>query len=131
MALKHMSVKSARDLTSAKEVADCFHVPFEAMARSLQILAQRGLLQSEQGVQGGYRLIRPLSQVSLLEVIEAVEGPTQISKCLTKGEICEIQSHCNIISPVHDLNSRLTQFYQSLKVSDLLQAPSIQNEVGA
>lgn len=122
MALKHMSAKPVGELTTAKEVADAFHAPFEAVARSLQIMAQKGLLRSEQGVQGGYRILRPLAEVTLLELIEMMEGPTRIAKCLGgRGEACEIQSRCNIISPIQSLNSRLSDFYRSLSVEEILK----------
>ena len=130
MALKHMSVKRAGELTTAKEIADSFHAPFEAVARSLQIMAQKGLLKSEQGVQGGYHISKNLSDVTMLELIEMMEGPVRIAKCLVEdGEPCEIQGHCNITSPIHDLNSKLSAFYRSLSVQALLQPAK--SEVGA
>ena len=123
MALKHMSVKRRGELTTAKEIADCFHAPFEAVARSLQIMAQRGLLKSEQGVQGGYHISKDLEQVTLLELIEMMDGPTQIAKCLTSGEACEIQNHCNIISPIQNLNEKLSNFYRGLSIHEVLKGP--------
>ncbi len=121
IALKHMSVKRRGELTTAKEVADQFHAPFEAVARALQIMAQKGILKSEQGAQGGYLISKDLNGVSLLELIEVMEGPTQITKCLTSGGPCEIQGHCNIISPIQALNTKLSDFYRSLSVREILE----------
>lgn len=124
MALKHMGAKHQGDLTTAKEVADSYHAPFEAVARSLQIMAQRGLLRSEQGAQGGYMLSRDLRKVSMLELIEMMEGPTRIAKCLHDNDGCEIQGNCNIISPIQHLNMRLTDFYKGLSVYEVLKGPA-------
>ena len=121
MALKHIGAKASGELTTAKEVADAFHAPFEAMARSLQIMAQTGLLRSEQGKQGGYKLTRTLDQVTLLELIEMMEGKTAIAKCLSSGETCDIHNSCNIISPIQNLNNRLSDFYRGLSVQEILQ----------
>ncbi|MBX2996213.1 MAG: Rrf2 family transcriptional regulator [Bdellovibrionaceae bacterium] len=125
MALKHMGAKANEDLTTAKEVADAFHAPFEAVARALQIMAQKGLLRSEQGKTGGYKLTRALDQITLLEIIEMMEGPTAIAKCLNSGETCDIHSSCNIISPIQNLNNRLTNFYRGLSVQDVLRGPEV------
>lgn len=130
IALRHMSLKSQGELTTAKEVAESFHAPFEAVARALQVLTQKGLLRSEYGVQGGYIINKDLSKVSLLELIEMVEGPTQIAKCVgSRPTDCDIQSKCNIISPVHNLNERLSEFYQSLSVQEILSSADHRPEV--
>ena len=54
MALKHISLKQGAQLTSAKEIADLMHIPFEVIARVLQALSSRGLLKAEYGASGGY-----------------------------------------------------------------------------
>ena len=120
MALKHMSVKRQGELTSAKEIAESYHAPFEAVARALQMMAQKGLLKSEQGAQGGYQISRNLKDVNLLELIEMMEGPTRIAKCMNSGETCEIGSHCNIVEPLQNLNTRLSEFYSSVSIDELL-----------
>lgn len=120
MALKHMSVKNAGELTTAKEVAEAYHAPFDATARVMQIMAQHGLLKSEQGAFGGYALSRALNEVSMEDLISMIQGPTKLAKCMNDEEPCEIQKSCNIISPIHHLNKKLNHFYRNLTVSELL-----------
>ena len=120
MALKHMSQKMPGKLTTAKEVSELCHSPFDATARVMQLMAQRGWLKSEQGAFGGYQITKDLSRVTLLDLLNVIQGPTNIAKCMHKDEPCEIQSSCNIISPIQILNSRLNDFYKSLSLRDLL-----------
>lgn len=120
MALKHMSRKVPGELTSAKEVSDSYHAPFDATARVMQLMASRGWLKSEQGAAGGYQITKDLSKVTLAELIEVIQGPTQIAKCMGKDEPCEMQTSCNIISPVANLNQRLNEFYESVTLKELL-----------
>lgn len=108
------------ELTSAKEVADKFQAPFDATARVMQVMASGGILKSEQGAQGGYQITKDLSKVSLQELINMVQGPTAVAKCLSKEEPCELQTSCNILSPVQVLNHKLNEFYQNLSLKDLL-----------
>lgn len=120
MALKLMSGKRPGELTSAKEVADTFSAPFDVMARVLQLMAQKGILRAEHGAQGGYQITKDLSRVSLHELVTMVQGPVQIAKCMHKEESCDIQASCNIISPIHSLNQRLSEFYKGLTLQELL-----------
>ena len=122
MALKHMSGKTPGSLTTAKEVSENFRTPFDATARVMQVMAQRGLLKSEQGAFGGYQIVRDLKRVTLNDLIDIIQGPTTIAKCVHNEQqnTCEIQQNCNIMAPVSNLNERLTDFYKSVTIEDLI-----------
>lgn len=121
MALRYMSQKIPGELTSAKEVSDAFNTPFDATARVMQQLAQKGgILKSEYGANGGYQITKDLAKVSMYDLVEIIDGPTALVKCLHKEAPCDIQDRCNIISPVTLLNNKLTEFYRTLSLKDLL-----------
>ena len=84
-------------------------------------MAQKEILKSEHGAQGGYQIIKDLRRVSLNDVIETVVGPLEIVKCMNGAEDCELFSKCGIQSPLQDLNVRLKSFYQELSVAELLK----------
>lgn len=121
MALKYMSQKIPGELTTAKEVSDSFRTPFDATARVMQQMAQKGgILRAEYGASGGYQITKDLAKISMHDLVEIIEGPTALVKCLHSEGPCEIQGTCNIVSPVTQLNDRLTEFYKSLSLKDLL-----------
>lgn len=122
MALKHMSHKQPGTLTTAKEISEKYQTPFDATARALQYMAQNGLLRAEHGATGGYALNRDLSIITLHDLMNIVEGPRTIAKCLSVDEKCEIQGDCNIQSPIHFLNQKVTAFYQSLSLIEVIQS---------
>jgi Rrf2 family protein len=122
MALKYLQQKSSEKVT-AKEVAEQLNTSFDVIARVLQILAQKGVLTSEHGVAGGYRLSQNLKDVSLFQLVEMIEGPTQLVKCITDDNACEIQSSCNIVPPMKALNNKLNDFYKTIPISDLIEDP--------
>lgn len=121
MALKVMGQKRAGELTSVKEIVDKTGSPFDPTARVLQQMVQKGVLRSEQGAHGGYVLIRDLNRISLYELNEMVMGPRGLAKCLQSSDECELQERCNIISPVHVLNRKLMDFYQSVSLGEILR----------
>lgn len=120
MAIKYMSQKIPGELTSAKEVSDGFKTPFDATARVMQQMAQKGILRAEYGVNGGYQITKDLGKISVHDLIEIIEGPMVMVKCLGKETACDIQHTCNIISPVSTLNSKLNEFYKGVSLKDLL-----------
>lgn len=120
MALKHMSAKIPGELTSAKEVSEQFSTPFDATARVMQAMAQKGLLRAEHGAFGGYQITKDLSKVTMLQLLEIIEGPTAMVKCMHKESPCEIQGTCNIVSPVQLLQSKLNEFYGNITLKELL-----------
>ena len=128
IALKHMKTKSPGELSSAKEISQQFHIPFDATARVMQILAQKNILKSEQGVNGGYQIVKDLNKISLGELMEFILGPVFLAKCLHKEDLvespCEVIEHCSIMSPMSTLNRKLNEFYNGIKVGELLDTKS-------
>lgn len=121
-----MIQKNPGELTTAKEVSETLKSPFDATAKVMQGMASRGLLKSEQGAFGGYQIAKDLAHVTMRDLIEIIEGAPLIAKCLHKDKFdsCEIQSTCNIVSPVQLLNQKLNSFYQSISLKDLLKESS-------
>lgn len=134
IALKHMRAKAPGELTTAKELSSIYGSPFDVTSRVLQVLAQKGVLKSEQGAHGGYQITRDLSRVSLYQLVEMILGPILVAKCLHQddGEVgCEIRGTCNIVSPVQTLNRKLADFYRGLSVAELLESRTSASRVTA
>ncbi|HEV2729169.1 MAG TPA: Rrf2 family transcriptional regulator [Terriglobales bacterium] len=76
IAVKHLAEQSRESSLSAKDLADLYGFPQEALAKILQRLTKAGLLLSHHGIKGGYTLARDSHQVSVLDVIRASERAT-------------------------------------------------------
>ena len=77
VAVKHLAEPPRESSFSAKDLADLYGLPQEALAKILQRLARAGLLLSHHGIKGGYTLARDPQQISVLDVIKASEGATR------------------------------------------------------
>src|SRR6476661_5685277 len=111
MALRHMNRKRT-EVTSAREIADSYGLPFEITAKTLQRLKDTGLIQSAHGAKGGYTLMRSLGEVSLAEFLELMEGPQSVVACAgsvdhkAAGD-CEYGGRCEIQHLMSQLNARV------------------------
>src|SRR6202047_5678169 len=81
MAMKHLAEHVDQGACSAKDVAEAYGIPQEALAKILQRLAKVGLVQSQHGTPGGYTLTRGPKMISAFEVIKALGGPLLVTAC--------------------------------------------------
>jgi Rrf2 family protein len=123
-----MSTKAPGQLTSAKEICDTYHTPFDPTSRVLQIMAQHEIVQASQGAYGGYKILKNLSKITLYELTQIIEGPLQIVNCFHGNySHCDMTASCNVISPMLNLNERISELFKDISVRDLI-ASSNQGE---
>src|SRR3954464_15441451 len=98
IALKHLP-QHHEESVSAREIAAQYHIPAELLAKVLQRLARKGLLVSQQGINGGYVLARDPSNISIVDVVEALEGPISITR-EARGDDCPHLQMCSGRDPL-------------------------------
>jgi Rrf2 family protein len=123
MAMKHLAENSTGGSRSAKDVADAYGIPPEALAKILQRLARAGLLHSQHGTNGGYTLGRPAHTISAFEVIQAIDGPLFITSCVTARGECGQSDRCNIREPLRKVNDSIEAVLKRIKISHMREEP--------
>jgi len=81
---------------SATELAADTGVPLPTTQKLMGQLAGCGLLTSARGASGGFALARPADEISLADVVEAVEGPIAMTVCSSGGTDCALDAHCRV-----------------------------------
>jgi Rrf2 family protein len=129
MAMKHLAERAHEGSCSAKDVADAYGIPQEALAKILQRLVKAGLLHSQHGTNGGYTLARDAGKISAFEVIRAIGGPLLITSCVTiKGE-CEQVDRCNIREPLRVVNQRIEDVLRRITILEMKEEPADDREI--
>ena len=119
MAMKHLALRGDEGAASAREIAEHYDIPIELMAKVLQRLARKGLLVSQQGTRGGYLMARPAVQVSVADVIQAVDGPLSVTACSTTEENCDQYSKCNIRDPLWRIKDRIVSALTTCSIFEM------------
>src|ERR1700685_153243 len=119
MAMKHLAEHSHNGACSAKDVADAYGIPQEAMAKILQRLVKTGLLHSQHGTNGGYTLARDPGMISAFEVIRAIDGPLFITSCVTVRGECDQSDRCNIREPLRRVSDSIEAVLKRIKISHM------------
>ena len=119
MAMKHLAERAPQGACSAKDVADAYGIPQEALAKILQRLVKAGLLHSQHGMNGGYTLARDAARISAFEVIRAIDGPLFITSCITVRGECDQTDRCNIREPLRRVNESIEQVLRRISISEM------------
>ena len=119
MALKDLAAAPLGTSSSAREIAERYDIPVELMAKVLQRLSKRGLLVSQQGTHGGYQLSRAATEISVGDVIHAIDGPILVTACSDEDETCEQYSKCNIRDPLWQLKNRIVSALEAFTLQEL------------
>lgn len=112
-----------REIHTAQRVAEATGLPQAAAGKLLKSFARAGLLQSQRGSHGGYRLDRRAEDISIAEVVEAVEGPIALTLCVDrKTGSCDVEALCPMRGGWNRLNRALVEAFESVSLAAMAPA---------
>lgn len=126
IALTHLAELDEGELSPAREIADRYDAPRALTMNVLKDLAAAGYVESVRGARGGYRLATPLEEVTLADLISAIEGPVQLAECVGQvvpakhGGACRIRRTCPIVDPIHRVHRRLREFLGRITLAEIV-----------
>ena len=118
LALRHLAA-SQREAVSARELAESYDLPPELLAKVLQLLVRAKLLSSQQGIRGGYALAKTPAEISVADVINAIDGPMTVTACSESDHSCDQYTKCNIRDPLWRIKDRIVSALSATSVADL------------
>lgn len=117
-----LNLTLANKVVSAKDLAEQEDVPMRFLLKILGSLVKAGILKSYRGQDGGYTLAKDAQDITLLDVIEAVEGPITINRCLNNEDSCN--KNWTKLCPVHhvlgNIQKNLVSEFSKYNFQDLI-----------
>jgi Rrf2 family protein len=118
----HLASQPEGAVVSKNYLAKTAEAPESFLSKILQTLARSGLIQARRGVEGGFVLLPRGAQASLLEVVEAMDGPIALNVCVTSGTACHRHAEC----PAHGVWLRAQEAMLSVlreaKIAEMVPA---------
>lgn len=115
----HM-VRQPAEVHTAASLSASLNLPKATVAKCLKALAKHGVLSSQRGVHGGYALARPAADISVAEVIHALEGPVQMVECVGGNHSgCQIERTCHMRGGWDAINATIYKTLQGLSLDDM------------
>lgn len=138
IALSHMA-QAPEGRCSAREIATRYRVPLPLLMNILKLLTRRGLARSARGPRGGYTLAVSANDITLYDIIQAVEGPIQLVQCIDLTEEarqesepavkrpCGLMPLCPVHSPIQRVHNKLVEFLSGVTLADVVGASRCQS----
>lgn len=129
-AMVQLGKRFGREPVSSRELAEIENISAQLTSKLLQKLAKAGLVESSMGIHGGFSLSRDPSQISLGTIIEVIQGPVQVNRCICGDYSCSRQHACGVHDKLIELQHQMNDYLSQLTLADVV-AESRQKEQSA
>jgi Rrf2 family protein len=121
----------AGKVLSARTLAADNNVPYTLACKLLQKYQQTGIIKSIMGPKGGFTLTRRPSEVTLLELIEIIQGNIRINRCFASPLSCPMRERCPLHPKLADLQEEIHRYLRNTTLAELLKTPENNSLFGA
>lgn len=122
VAMTHIA-RRADELHTAASVAQATGVPLPSATKLLKQLVKSGILTSQRGAKGGYALSRAPAEISVADLIVAIDGPIVLADCLDgpAGQ-CGLESFCSVRSPWQKVSNAIRIALEEVTLAEMIEA---------
>lgn len=121
-AFMHLAQAPEGKFVMAKQIAEQENIPAHFLAKILQQLARKGLVRSSKGPTGGFCLRTPPAEISLVQIVEALDGLEEYQKCVSGLSECTDDAACGMHDSWKALRSRIMEYLEQTTIADLVKA---------
>jgi FeS assembly SUF system regulator len=118
MVLAQLAASHAGWIT-AGQVAEATHLALPTVSKLSKSLVHSGLVVSSRGVQGGYALARPATEITAAEILDALEGPVALTECSQTNGGCDLESYCRVGTAWQRINHSIRRALEGVSLADL------------
>ena len=121
--MTHMASAPER-MMSAAELADALGLGLATVSKVLKAHWRAALVVSQRGTRGGYRLSRPPAQISIADIVDALEEqPFGLTECSANSGVCTLESRCRIRDSWLRINAVVRNALQTVSIAEMTPAP--------
>ena len=120
-----LALAYGRGLSSVAELSGGTGIPQPTVSKVLKSLARHGLIVSQRGAQGGYRLARPPAEVSVVEIITVLEGPIAVTECSSDDSDpgCQREDACGVRANWQRINRAVEEALAGVSLAEMAVPP--------
>ncbi len=118
-AVRYLVEKGDENRISIGDISENKNIPEPFLRKLFKPLVQQGIIFSTRGVSGGVRLARDPKEITVLEVVEALEGPLALNECLLEDASCEFLSECGMHDVWDEAQAAMAKVLRSKNLTDL------------
>ena len=111
--------ESSGEVLSAQALAERCRLELPTVSKLLKLLTRAGLVQSFRGANGGYRVDRLSREISVAEIIAAIEGPIAMTECSIDTGLCQQEDNCNLRSNWQRISLAVAEAMQQVTLAEM------------
>lgn len=113
---------SPTSIYNSQELAHLTNLPETTVAKILTRLRKKNVLASHRGVKGGYCLSENMTNISLADIITAIDGPISLTLCVNQqNHLCSLENTCQSRAGWQKINQAIRQLFAAVPLADLIQ----------
>ncbi|HOD66148.1 MAG TPA: Rrf2 family transcriptional regulator [candidate division Zixibacteria bacterium] len=116
----YLAERNDATVTPLSEISEARAIPEKFLAKIFQSLSRAGIVRSHRGVRGGFTLAKGPADISVKEILEAIQGPYHLIKCIKDNAICEKTDFCALRELLRAAEDRLVSVFEEHSLADLL-----------
>jgi FeS assembly SUF system regulator len=111
----------AESLLTTKDLAQRSRIPLATVRKLLKYLVDAGLIKSFRGNKGGYTLARPAADISIADIIQAIDGPIALTDCsgINSDNQCSLEASCPLAHKWCEVNKEIVEKLQSVSIREI------------
>ncbi len=114
--------RSRNHVHSAQALADATQLPLPTVSKVLSVLARAGLLTTTRGAKGGFALARSARQITMAEIIGALDGPIALTQCIEHGPgTCDVEGICSTRRGWQTINEAVQRALDGVSLAELVE----------
>ncbi|AGK95161.1 RrF2 family transcriptional regulator [Clostridium pasteurianum] len=116
-----LAKNTEKDVLDAKTICELGNIPLRFLLKLLRKLIKAGIIKSYRGINGGYALLKEPIDINLRNIIEAIEGPITINRCLYDKDTCSASKgdNCAIHGALYKVQSNMIHDLEKINFEDL------------
>lgn len=118
-AIRYLVENGDKERISIGDISIHKNIPEPFLRKLFKPLVQQGIINSTRGVSGGVRLARQPDEITVLEVVEALEGPLALNDCLLDDSACEFLAECGMHDVWEEAQAAMAKVLRSKNLLDL------------
>ncbi len=115
----HLSRLDPGTIAQISDISKAWSIPEKFLRKIVARLCRAGLVKSHRGVHGGISLSRSPDQITLLEVVEEIEGPMSLNRCLVEPDFCSRTTVCSVHEVWRETQGKLRDFLSARTFAEL------------
>ncbi len=117
------------NLVSVKEISSNLDLSFEFLSKVMQVLNRKGIIQSQQGIKGGYKLTVEPKKLNIMDIVRAFDEKITLVDCVSDNKNdCDRLGDCDLRNPMLILQDKIEKIFFETSISDLTNNKGIKNK---